>query len=76
MIWILLLYVLPLVLGVIGAYMFVKADGGTVTEFLETLPLLLIPLFNIIVLIAFLLSLIQEWIKNSESVQNFLNKKL
>jgi hypothetical protein len=76
MIWILLLYVLPLVLGVIGAYMFVKADGGTVTEFLEPLPFLFIPLLNILYVLAGLYILIQKWIKDDESIQNFLNKKL
>ena len=76
MIWILLLYVLPLVISVIGAYFTVKKDGGSVMEFLEPLPFLLIPLLNILYVLAFLFFLIQEWIENSESIQNFLNKKL
>ena len=76
MIWILLLYVLPLVISVIGAYLMVKQDGGSVTEFLEPLPFLLIPLFNIMAVVAGLYILIEQWIKDDESVQNFLNKKL
>ena len=76
MIWILLFYVLPLVLSIIGAYFFVKSDGGSVTEFLEPLPFLLIPLFNILVVLAGLYTLIEKWIKDDESIQNFLNKKL
>ena len=76
MIWILLLYVLPLVISIIGAYFFVKSDGGSVTEFLEPLPFLLIPIVNIIAVVVGLYILIQKWMKNDESVQNFLNKKL
>ena len=76
MIWILLFYVLPLVLSIIGAYFFVKSDGGSVTEFLQPLPFLLIPLFNILVVLAGLYTLIEKWIKDDESIQNFLNKKL
>ena len=76
MIWILLLYVLPLVIGVIGAYLTVKQDGGSMMEFLQPLPFLLIPLLNILYGLAILFLLIQEWIENSESIQNFLNKKL
>ena len=76
MIWILLLYVLPLVLDILGAYLFVKTDGGTVSEFLEVLPWLFIPLFNILALIAGLYILIEKWMKDDESIQNFLNKKL
>ena len=76
MIWILLLYVLPLVLSVIGAYFFVKSDGGTVTEFLEPLPFLFIPLINIAMIIIGIYILIEKWMKEDESIQNFLNKKL
>ena len=76
MIWILLLYVLPLILSVLGAYLMVKRDGGSVTEFLEPLPFLLIPLFNIMAVVAGLYILIEKWIKDDESIQNFLNKKL
>ena len=76
MIWILLLYVLPLVLSIIGAYFFVKSDGGSVTEFLEPLPFLLIPIVNIIAVVVGLYILIQKWMKDDESIQNFLNKKL
>lgn len=76
MIWILLLYVLPLVISILGAYFFVKSDGGSVTEFLEPLPFLFIPLFNILAIVAGLYILIEKWIKDDESIQNFLNKKL
>ena len=76
MIWILLLYVLPLVISVIGWYVFAKSDGGTVAEFLEVLPWLLIPIMNIAAVVVGLYILIQKWMKNDESVQNFLNKKL
>lgn len=76
MIWILLLYVLPLMLGVMGAYLTVKKNGGSMMEFLEPLPFLLIPLVNILFVLACLFFLIQEWIENDESIQNFLDKKL
>ena len=76
MIWILLLYVLPLVLSILGAYLMVKRDGGSVTEFLEPLPFLFIPLINILFIVAGIYFSIEKWIKNDEEVQNFLNKKL
>ena len=76
MIWILLLYVLPLVLSIVGAYIIIKRNGGSVMEFLETLPFLLIPLVNITAIVACIFSEIEEWIKNDEELQNFLNKKL
>ena len=76
MIWILLLYVLPLVISIIGLYFMVKQDGGSVEEFLQPLIFLFIPLFNIMAVIAGLYILIQKWIKNDESIQHFLNKKL
>lgn len=76
MIWILLLYVLPLVLSILGAYLMVKRDGGSVTEFLEPLPFLFIPLINILFIVAGIYFSIEKWMKNDESVQNFLNKKL
>jgi p-aminobenzoyl-glutamate transporter AbgT len=76
MIWILLLYVLPLVISVIGAYSMVKKDKGSIKDFLEPLPFLLIPIFNISVLIVLVYSLVEDWIKNDESIQNFLNKKI
>ena len=76
MIWILLLYILPLVLSILGAYLSIKSDGGSVSEFLEVLPWLFIPLFNILTVVAGLYILIEKWIKDDESIQNFLNKKL
>jgi len=76
MIWILLLYVLPLVVTTITAYSMVKKDKGSIKDFLEPLPFLLIPVFNISVLIVLLYSLVEDWIKNDESIQNFLNKKI
>jgi len=76
MIWILLLYVLPLVLSIIGAYFFVKSDGGTVTEFLEPLPFLFIPVMNIAAVIAGVYIIIEKFLDEDESWQNFKNKKL
>jgi hypothetical protein len=76
MIWILLLYVLPLAISILGWYFFTKSDGGTVAEFLEVLPWLFIPIFNILALIGGLYILIEKWIKDDESIQNFLDKKL
>jgi hypothetical protein len=54
----------------------VKRDGGSVTEFLEPLPFLFIPLINILFIVAGIYFSIEKWMKNDESVQNFLNKKL
>ena len=76
MIWILLLYVLPLVIGAIGAYFMVKRNGGSVKEFLETLPFVLIPIMNIAAVVAGTFFEIEEWIKNDDKWQDFLNKKL
>ena len=76
MIWILLLYVLPLVLSVIVCYCFAKQDGGTVKDFVKIAPILLIPLANILVLIVGLFAIIEDWVENDETIQNFLNKKL
>jgi hypothetical protein len=76
MIWILLLYVLPLIIGVLGAYLVVKRDGGQVKEFLEILPFLLIPILNIAAVGAGILFETEEWIKNDDKWQDFLNKKL
>jgi len=76
MIWILLLYVLPLTIGVLGAYLMVKRDGGPVIEFLKILPFLLIPMLNIIAVVACVFFEIEEWIKNNKSFQDFLNKRL
>jgi hypothetical protein len=76
MIWILLLYVLPLLISIAGVYYFVKQDEGDVKDFLKVLPFLFIPLANIIAVIAGILHIISEWIENSDDWQNFLNKKL
>jgi hypothetical protein len=76
MIWILLLYVLPLLISVIGAYFLVKRDGGTVKEFLEPLPYLFLPLFNIAAVVAGIYFLIEKFLQEDESWQNFKNKKL
>jgi hypothetical protein len=76
MIWILLFYVLPIVIGVIGAYFMTKQDGGSMRDFLEVLPWLLIPLLNILYVLAGLYVIMAKWIKDGESIQNFLNKKL
>ena len=76
MIWILLLYVLPLVVSILGLYYLTKRDEGTMKDFLEPLPYLFIPLFNIVVIIAGIFFIIQDWIRNDDKWQDFLNKKL
>lgn len=76
MIWILLLYVLPLVVSILGAYYIVKSDGGSMRSFLEPLPYLFFPLFNILTMLAGIFFIIQDWIKNDDKWQDFLNKKL
>jgi hypothetical protein len=76
MIWIFLLYVLPLAISMIGAYYFIKRDEGTTKEFLEVLPYLFIPLFNILAIVVSVGVIIEEWLKNDDDWQNFLNKKL
>jgi hypothetical protein len=76
MIWILLLYVLPLVLCIVGGYFFIKKEGGTVKDFLEPLPFLFIPLMNIAAVIAGVYILIEKFLDEDESWQNFKNKKL
>jgi len=77
MIWILLLYVLPLVISIVGAYFFIKKDiDGSVKDFIKAIPFLFIPLVNIMAVIAGTCFIIQEWLENDETWQNFLNKKL
>lgn len=76
MIWILLLYVLPLVVSILGAYYVVKSDGGSMRSFLEPLPFLFIPVINILFIIAITYFSIKEWIEEDEKWQDFLNKKL
>lgn len=76
MIWILLLYVLPLVLSVSVAYLLTKKEGGSVKDFLEPLPFLFIPLMNIAALVAGLFIFIEKFLDEDESWQNFKNKKL
>lgn len=76
MIWILLLYVLPLVVSILGLYYITKREEGTIKQFLEPLPYLFIPLFNIVVILAGAFFLIEEWIKEDDNWQDFLNKKL
>ena len=76
MIWILLFYVLPLLISIVGVYFLVKREGGTIKEFLEPLPYLLIPLFNILAIVAGIIALIIDFLENDESWQNFKNKKL
>lgn len=76
MIWILLLYVLPLVVSILGLYYIVRRDEGTIKEFLEPLPYLFIPLFNIVAVIAGLFAIVSDWIENDDKWQDFLNKKL
>ena len=76
MIWILLLYVLPLVISILGAYYVVKRDGGTIKQFLEPLPYLFIPLFNIAVVLIGLFTIVGDWAENDDKWQDFLNRKL
>jgi hypothetical protein len=76
MIWILLLYVLPLLISIVGVYFLVKRDGGVVKEFLEPLPYLFIPVLNILAIVAGIIALIIDFLENDESWQNFKNKKL
>jgi hypothetical protein len=76
MIWILLLYVLPLVLSILVVYSLTKKKGGSVKDFLEPLPYLFIPLMNIAVLVAGLFIFIEKFLDEDESWQNFKNKKL
>lgn len=76
MIWILLLYVLPLVLVLVLTYFVAKRDGGTMKDLLHVFGIALIPLVNIILLLAGAFFQVSNWIENDESVQNFLNKKL
>ena len=76
MIWILLLYVLPLVVSILGAYYVVKSDGGSMRSFLEPLPFLFMPVINILFIIAITYFSIKEWIEEDEKWQDFLNKKL
>ena len=76
MIWILLLYVLPLVLSMLVAYFLIKKEGGSVKDFLEPLPYLFIPLLNIAALGAGLVIFIEKFLDEDESWQNFKNKKL
>jgi type II secretory pathway component PulF len=77
MIWILLLYVLPLIVSVAGAYYFVKQDiDGSVKDFIKVIPFLFIPLANILFVIGGIVIMILEWLENDENWQNFLNKKL
>jgi len=72
MIWTLLLYVLPFLIGCLLLYYFAKKDKETIGEYLKGVSICLIPLLNIIVIIAMIIKTIEE----DESVQNFLNRKL
>jgi hypothetical protein len=76
MIWILLLYVLPLVLCLIGGYWMVKKNEGTIKDFLEPLPFCFIPFMNIAALVAGVYFSIEEFLQEDESWQNFKNRKL
>jgi hypothetical protein len=76
MIWILLLYVLPLVISALGAYFVIKRDEGSMGDFLKVLPYLFLPLFNILAIVAGVIALIADFLDEDESWQNFKNKKL
>ena len=76
MIWILLLYILPLVISALGAYYIIKKDEGNMGDFLEVLPYLFLPIFNILAIVAGVIALITDFLDEDESWQNFKNKKL
>jgi hypothetical protein len=76
MIWILLLYVLPLAISALGAYFVIKRDEGSMGDFLKVLPYLFLPLFNIAAVVAGIYILIEKFLQEDESWQNFKNKKL
>jgi hypothetical protein len=76
MIWILLLYILPLVISALVAYYIVKSDGGNMGDFLKVLPYLFLPLLNIVAVVAGIYFLIEEFLQEDESWQNFKNRKL
>jgi hypothetical protein len=76
MIWILLLYVLPLAISALGAYFVIKRDEGSMGDFLKVLPYLFLPLFNILAIVAGVIALITDFLDEDESWQNFKNKKL
>jgi len=76
MIWILLLYVLPFIVCCVLGYYMSKTNGETMKDYLNSVLLCLIPLLNIIAVIAGIFFLIEDWIKNDDKWQDFLNKKL
>jgi len=76
MIWILLLYVLPLVLSIIVLYIEVRMDNETIGDFIENSVWAFIPVFNIVLTAVGAVVLIEYWVNTSETLQNFLNKKL
>jgi hypothetical protein len=76
MIYILLFYVLPVILSMSAVYLLCKSIQETVKFFLKSSLYCLIPLFNIIILIAAIAIYSEDLIENNESIQNFLNKKL
>lgn len=76
MIWILLFYVLPLLVSIVGLYYVIKKDGGVMKDFLEPLPYLFIPLFNILAIIAGVAAFITNFLDEDESWQKFKNRKL
>jgi len=76
MIWILLLYVLPLVANILGLYYIIKRDRGTIKDFVKQLLFLFIPGFNILIMLAGIFFAIEAWIVNNDKLQDFLNRKL
>jgi hypothetical protein len=54
----------------------VKSDGGNMGDFLEVLPFLFIPGVNIMAVVAGIYILIEKFLQEDESWQNFKNKKL
>ncbi len=72
MIWILLLYVLPLLVCCVVGYYMSKKSGETIGDYLKGILICLIPLMNILIIIF----LIAKIIHDDKSIQDFLNKKL
>lgn len=67
MIWFLLLYILPLFLSVVIGYKLSKKEGETKREFLKGVLIMLIPIINII----FLMAICFVSIKDSRFWQKF-----
>jgi ACR3 family arsenite efflux pump ArsB len=76
MIYVFLFYILPLFIGVIGSYWICKLDGQTMGDFLKIIPYLLVPVLNILAIVAGIVVVLEDWWNNDETLQNFKNRKL